>query len=487
MNQDIVWVPQHEPEPVEKSVDSKEEKMESPPPTSRRIERDSLKHYRILAMNGRNVESSSFAEIMGEYLHFLASGSRLRLKLKKHFNAKYSQIVNAYREHLREVKAMEEIKKGHGKGFDYSDSGTEDNEDSDKSDHTMDFEEIHSVSSRPSNSRRRRRGTAPSSRRRKKKLQNKSKRLKAPRLAPSASGHEFEESDYGTTARETADEHKSVEQMIEEHEGMGYIHEAMKMERAGNWEDAAVRYEKGIEMLYEYQREVQLPTRQKRELRNEVKRLRLKFQNLQNRLARGGRGSRMIKDRPSSGKASPAVPVKEGNNDENEEDGQSKRNKNGKSDPDKEFRDRLMGDIITEAPDISFQDVTGLMNVKLALYENVILPQLKPELFTGLRKPSAGLLLFGPPGNGKTMIAKCVATECDATFFSISASSITSKYVGEAERLMRTLFNLGTILGINHNIRFLLFFFVIYIFGICLILCYSNISTRKATEYYLYR
>merc|ERR1712087_840828 len=103
----------------------------------------------------------------------------------------------------------------------------------------------------------------------------------------------------------------------------------------------------------------------------------------------------------------------------------------------------LMSDIITEAPNISFKDVTGLLSVKLALYECVILPQKRPELFTGLRKPTAGLLLFGPPGNGKTMIAKCVATECDATFFSISASSITSKYVGEAERIMRTLFNLA--------------------------------------------
>eukprot|EP01083_Nonionella_stella_P204368 745062_1 len=129
---------------------------------------------------------------------------------------------------------------------------------------------------------------------------------------------------------------------------------------------------------------------------------------------------------------------------ENEdEDGKKEAINNKETKQDKALTDKLMADIVTEAPNISFKDVTGLLNVKLALYECVILPQKRPELFTGLRKPTAGLLLFGPPGNGKTMIAKCVATECDATFFSISASSITSKFVGEAERTMRTLFNLA--------------------------------------------
>ena len=121
----------------------------------------------------------------------------------------------------------------------------------------------------------------------------------------------------------------------------------------------------------------------------------------------------------------------------------SKKKQSKTSKQDNEFRDRLKDDIITETPNVSFKDIQGLNSVKLALYETIILPELKPELFTGLRKPTSGLLLFGPPGNGKTMIAKAVASSCKGTFFNISASSITSKWVGNAERIMRTLFNMA--------------------------------------------
>ena len=89
---------------------------------------------------------------------------------------------------------------------------------------------------------------------------------------------------------------------------------------------------------------------------------------------------------------------------------------------------------------VEWDDIAGLEFAKETVKEIVVYPLLRPDIFTGLRGPPKGLLLFGPPGTGKTLIGKCIAHEANCTFFSISASSLTSKWVGEGEKMVRALF-----------------------------------------------
>ncbi|XP_017033004.1 fidgetin-like protein 1 isoform X2 [Drosophila kikkawai] len=102
--------------------------------------------------------------------------------------------------------------------------------------------------------------------------------------------------------------------------------------------------------------------------------------------------------------------------------------------------EQILGESMHNFKNVGWDDIAGLESAKSTFLEAIIMPLRRPDLFTGVRCPPRGVLLFGPPGTGKTLIAKSIASQAKAKFFSINPSSLTSKWVGEAEKLVKTLF-----------------------------------------------
>lgn len=111
---------------------------------------------------------------------------------------------------------------------------------------------------------------------------------------------------------------------------------------------------------------------------------------------------------------------------------------------DQKMIETIESEILDNSPKISWMDIAGLDSQKTKIIEMIVWPFSNPDIFKGIRAPPRGLLLFGPPGTGKTMIGKAIASDTNFTFFSISASSLTSKWVGEGEKMVKALFMLAS-------------------------------------------
>ena len=199
--------------------------------------------------------------------------------------------------------------------------------------------------------------------------------------------------------------------------------EAVALDSQGKFRQAINKYNRASEILMQfmkYNKNPQMRILCQKNIEEYVERAKILKSQL------GGPRSA----RPSRGPSAPG-------------DSDADKSEAGISSEEQELIDMISGTIVTESPNVRWDDIAGLENVKQAVREAIVLPIAKPELFTGARRPWSGILLFGPPGCGKTLLAKAAATECKATFFSASSADLLSKWLGESEKLISGLFKVA--------------------------------------------
>ncbi|XP_015509493.1 vacuolar protein sorting-associated protein 4 [Neodiprion pinetum] len=207
------------------------------------------------------------------------------------------------------------------------------------------------------------------------------------------------------------------------------VTKATEEDRNKNYEEALKHYEHGVEyFLHSIKYEAQ-GERAKESIRTKCLQYLDRAEKLKEYLKKGKK--KPVKDGESNSKSDD----KKGDSGDSDSD----------SDPEKKkLQSKLEGAIVIEKPQVKWSDVAGLDLAKEALKEAVILPIRFPHLFTGKRIPWKGILLFGPPGTGKSYLAKAVATEANnSTFLSVSSSDLVSKWLGESEKLVKNLFELA--------------------------------------------
>ncbi|KAJ3508274.1 hypothetical protein NMY22_g16666 [Coprinellus aureogranulatus] len=208
------------------------------------------------------------------------------------------------------------------------------------------------------------------------------------------------------------------------------VQQAIDNDNKGNYAEAYKLYQNALDFFL-HALKYEKNEKSKELIKSKVNEYLSRAETLKEHLAeKETRGRSAIGANGTAGSAGPSGKKKDG--DDDEQDAETKK-----------LRAGLSGAILTEKPNVKWDDVAGLEAAKNSLKEAVILPIKFPHLFTGKRTPWKGILLYGPPGTGKSYLAKAVATEAKSTFFSVSSSDLVSKWQGDSERLVKQLFELA--------------------------------------------